>query len=448
MASQYNSFYEVENTDSSCPDGYHPVSIGDVLQQRYRIVHELGYGGYSTVWLAYDDEAHRFVSLKIPIADPPVDCHAREAKALHDLAHATTPAQDAHPGRRCFLPVLDTFKVEGPNCTHACYTMEPTRDSVDQAKENRLFPLPVVRALAGALVQAVAYIHSSGYVHGGKIRCGPWCVKQADTLDIYLENVFVRPPPHILATLSAKPSVEQFHKTYGPRHDEQPLASADDGGVHVPPVAVVPAQPWLPRADKFTLADVSIAVIDFGEAFQPGTEVRCGSTSNTPLPMRPPEARFMPDAPMSFPTDIWTLAIALWNLVGMKKLAGDDFASDDDVVSQYIDVLGPLPDKWRESANWREHQALYFDEQGRRRDPDDILWPSVEVAFDEGVQKYRQMDNVGVFEENERAAFIDLIRCMAVFDPAGRITIDGVLKHKWMQEWALPAFNEANKEVV
>jgi hypothetical protein len=36
--------------------GYHPVLAGDVYNQRYRVVRQLGWGLYSTVWLAQDTE--------------------------------------------------------------------------------------------------------------------------------------------------------------------------------------------------------------------------------------------------------------------------------------------------------------------------------------------------------------------------------------------------------
>lgn len=37
------------------PGGYHPVHLGDVLKDgRYKILHKLGFGGYSTVWVARD----------------------------------------------------------------------------------------------------------------------------------------------------------------------------------------------------------------------------------------------------------------------------------------------------------------------------------------------------------------------------------------------------------
>ena len=39
---------------------YYPVKIGEVYNGRYRIIAKLGYGAYSTVWLARDE---RFIKM-------------------------------------------------------------------------------------------------------------------------------------------------------------------------------------------------------------------------------------------------------------------------------------------------------------------------------------------------------------------------------------------------
>ena len=36
------------------PGSYHPVHIKDVYHDRYRVIRKLGYGSFSTVWLAFD----------------------------------------------------------------------------------------------------------------------------------------------------------------------------------------------------------------------------------------------------------------------------------------------------------------------------------------------------------------------------------------------------------
>jgi len=43
-----------EGRDAYRPGGFHPVYIGDVYADRYEILNKIGYGVYSTVWLAKD----------------------------------------------------------------------------------------------------------------------------------------------------------------------------------------------------------------------------------------------------------------------------------------------------------------------------------------------------------------------------------------------------------
>ena len=46
---------EAEPLEGYGPGGYYPVDMGELYNNRYRIVYKLGFGGSSTVWLAKDE---------------------------------------------------------------------------------------------------------------------------------------------------------------------------------------------------------------------------------------------------------------------------------------------------------------------------------------------------------------------------------------------------------
>lgn len=47
----------VESVEEYRAEGYHPVHLHDVFDQRFEVIGNLAYGRYSTVWLASD---HRY----------------------------------------------------------------------------------------------------------------------------------------------------------------------------------------------------------------------------------------------------------------------------------------------------------------------------------------------------------------------------------------------------
>lgn len=74
----YTSSYSASIVDEDEEDeedyvsgGYHPVHIGDTFStNRYVVVRKLGWGHFSTVWLARDDQRSRHVALKVVKSAP------------------------------------------------------------------------------------------------------------------------------------------------------------------------------------------------------------------------------------------------------------------------------------------------------------------------------------------------------------------------------------------
>ncbi|KND89994.1 SRSF protein kinase 2 [Tolypocladium ophioglossoides CBS 100239] len=428
---EYENIEDVERLEDYRPGGYHPINIGDELHGRYQVVHKLGYGAYSTTWLARDQQLQRYVAVKVGTSDS----NPQEIDVLSALT-GTRQTPVGSPGKALILPLFDKFRIKGPNGVHPCHVTAPARSSLSGAKEGsytRLFQLDVSRALAAQLAIAIAYTHAQGYVHGGESHCS--ALLRGTTfspahLDLHIGNVLFRLPlglDHL--------SVEQIYKKYG-KPDLESVVRLDGRSLppSVPSHSITPI--WLGEpSEEVTLTGAKILLADWGEAFAPSQHLR--RESHTPLSIRPPEARFEPSTPLSFSSDIWTLACSIWAILGQKPLFDGFLATQDDITCEQVDALGILPPEWWQ--NW-EARLNRFTEAGspiKKR-----LIRSLEDRFETGVQRPRRREGMVSFELEERDAILAMLRSMLAFRPENRLTSNEVLKSEWMRKWAIPEYEK------
>ncbi len=172
---EYYRISDIERLDFYKPGGYHPVTIGNLLHNRYRVLDKLGHGGYSTIWLAWDTQSDQHVAVKIKIASSPYS--GREIRTLQTFSNSKLAYTNATKAARteafgpseCVQSIFDNFKIQGPNGNHTAFTTAPTQGSLREASYSRLFPVRVARALAAKLSVAISFIHSQGFVHGGQL---------------------------------------------------------------------------------------------------------------------------------------------------------------------------------------------------------------------------------------------------------------------------------------
>lgn len=156
---------EIEELEAYTPGGFHPTDIGDQFHDgRYEVVHKLGYGGYSLIWLARDKHEQRYVALKMLAASE--TAVTNEGKILHCLQQA----DNKHPGFPVVQRLLDEFQFDGPNGRHLCLVTDAAGNNIAVSKElssNFMFPVEAARSLCAQLISGVAYLHDSGICHGG-----------------------------------------------------------------------------------------------------------------------------------------------------------------------------------------------------------------------------------------------------------------------------------------
>ena len=154
----------IEEVDQYEKGGYYPVLLSDAFEDgRYRVIHKLGYGGSSTVWLARDNGEGRYVALKILCAEASDDvCDLRILDYLQSKA-------SSHPGRKHIGFLDDSFRIQGPNGSHLCLVSGVLGPSLSELiGSQKQLRGGVARRVAKQFTQAVAYLHSEGVCHGGK----------------------------------------------------------------------------------------------------------------------------------------------------------------------------------------------------------------------------------------------------------------------------------------
>lgn len=123
-AALYGPLEGVEKLEDYRPGGYHPVEIGNVFHGRYRIVHKLGHGSYSTAWLARDEKSWRYVAVKVCTADS-------NPKEMDILASLTGNQPSKVPSKKMIPSIVDSFNIQGPNGNHACLVFCQLNDGLN-----------------------------------------------------------------------------------------------------------------------------------------------------------------------------------------------------------------------------------------------------------------------------------------------------------------------------
>lgn len=164
-----------EDFEDYCRGGYHPVNVGDRFSNgRYVIVRKLGWGHFSTVWLAKDVvyvsgadlRANRHVAMKVVKSAPHyTETALDEIKLLQRLVSADRN----HPGCRHCVSLLDHFRHKGPNGSHVCMVFEVLGENLlglIKRYQHRGVPTHIVKQIAKQVLLGLDYMHRScGIIH-------------------------------------------------------------------------------------------------------------------------------------------------------------------------------------------------------------------------------------------------------------------------------------------
>lgn len=156
-----------EDLKDYVPGGYHTCHIGETYKNRkYTLVRKLGWGHFSTVWLARDNDKLCHVAMKIVrSAKQYTDTAIDEIKLLDKV----TTSDTHHPGHEHVIQLLDTFSHEGPNGVHVCMVFEVLGENLlglIRRYKHKGIPIVFVKQIAKQLLSALDFLHRKcGVIH-------------------------------------------------------------------------------------------------------------------------------------------------------------------------------------------------------------------------------------------------------------------------------------------
>ncbi|XP_036326614.1 uncharacterized protein LOC118739419 [Rhagoletis pomonella] len=159
-SSLYGSDEEQEDPSQYCRGGYHPVIIGDIFDNRFRVVRKLGWGHFSTVWLCRDLKEEKYVALKVVKSAPHyIETAADEIRLLEAI-------RDADPldmKRERIVRLLNHFTIRGVNGKHYCLVFEALGCSLYKliVKNNyQGLAIGQVRNIIKQVLEGLDYLHT------------------------------------------------------------------------------------------------------------------------------------------------------------------------------------------------------------------------------------------------------------------------------------------------
>ena len=176
-----SNYSEDEGLEDYKIDGYHPVHVGEILLDRYVIMQKLGYGHFSTAWLALDNNNGNYVAIKVQKSDERyIQGAYDEIEILQALAKKNFDKEWINSLREYYkddkeklneletvehtqvVQLLNCFIHNGQNGKHFCMVFEVmgvTLLEIIKRYNYKGIPLPLVRIITKQILIGLDFLH-------------------------------------------------------------------------------------------------------------------------------------------------------------------------------------------------------------------------------------------------------------------------------------------------
>ncbi|KAL9052563.1 MAG: hypothetical protein Q9162_005311 [Coniocarpon cinnabarinum] len=363
------------------PGGFHPIDLGDTLNGgRYKIVRKLGYGSFSTVWLAQDQRTteQKFAAIKVGAA-------TADDEFNYELSTYTRVQQPLGTGEYTsgtgLVKLIDDFVEEGVNGKHQCLVFDVMGPSLSsllrypaeykgmsvQARKDRRLPLWLAKRAVKCLVYGVHELHTHGIAHGD-LHPGNVLLRVQDLCQVRQEKLMQR-------VTNDKMDYEKLERLDGKSDSSAPE--------------------YLIR---------SLSLNDWVDFTSEGMGVKIGDVGG-----------------------------ALFMIDPFFEVGSEDFI--DDCMINYVDRLGPLPDFI--AKRWDNRDYYYDAEWTKIRtnvepDEDEEEAEGEELLLHESLEEDFMKAKSPEMGNDEAEQIITLLKSLLRYHASERLSTSLILENPWV----------------
>ncbi|ORY05622.1 kinase-like protein [Basidiobolus meristosporus CBS 931.73] len=433
-----------EDFEDYCPGGYHPVKVGEKYNDgKYTVLRKLGWGHFSTVWLAKDHENNRHVALKVvKSASHYTEAALDEIKLLQRVVSANPEAI----GRSYVVELLDNFKHLGPNGTHVCMVFEVLGEnllSLIKRHDHNGIPADIVREITRQVLMGLDYLHREcGIIHTDlKPENVLICIEDVEA---HLHQEFGK-LEELLEETTQSQRLLTASKPLSMTKISTPSSSKSDSDCIAQPTSSTEESSCKMVVDGVTTSTLQRNLEEISLQEKPTSACNHSSTSIIRVKIadlgnacwvdrhftndiqtrqyRSPEViigtNWGPSA------DIWSMACMTFELITGDYLfdpqSGSRYTKDDDHLAQMMELIGNFP---KHLVLGGKYSHEFFNRKGELRHIHKLRYWGLKDVLHE---KYHR-------ERKEAELLADFLSPMLDPNPEKRFTAQKSLEHPWVQE--------------
>ncbi|KAJ6233984.1 protein kinase superfamily protein [Anaeramoeba flamelloides] len=208
-----SSSSEEEDASEYTKGGYHPVKTGEIFNRRFKAICKIGWGYFSTVWLAKDLRNGDFIALKV------IKSEKTFAEAAEDEIELLKSVSKNDPyGKFKVVRLLDHFVHKGPNGNHICMVFElldgTTLLSLLKKYKYKGIPIKSIKDIIKQVLIALNFLHQKcKIIHTDLKPENIMIFKQVGSISEKLKEKIQKSGLKLEDILKNKPKIKSNRKT-------------------------------------------------------------------------------------------------------------------------------------------------------------------------------------------------------------------------------------------